>query len=41
MTPGLIAVHEHLVGQMPFGDIFTTDTRYAAYVATETVTHIS
>jgi hypothetical protein len=26
---------------MPFGDIFTTDTRYAAYVATETVTHIS
>lgn len=37
MTPGFIATHEHIVGQMPFGDIFTTDTRYAAYVATETV----
>ncbi len=37
MTPGFIAVHEHIVGQMSFGDIFTTDTRYAAYVATETV----
>lgn len=37
MTPGFIAAHEHIIGQMPFGDIFTTDTRYAAYVATETV----
>jgi imidazolonepropionase-like amidohydrolase len=37
MTPGFIAAHEHIVGQMPFGDIFTTDTRYFAYVATQTV----
>jgi imidazolonepropionase-like amidohydrolase len=37
LTPGFIAMHEHIVGQMPFGDIFTTDTRYAAYVATQTV----
>jgi len=36
LTPGFIATHEHIVGQMPFGDIFTTDTRYAAYVATQT-----
>lgn len=37
MTPGFIAAHEHLIGQMPFGDIFTQDTRYYAYVATQTV----
>lgn len=37
LTPGFIAMHEHIVGQMPFGDIFTTDTRYAGYVATQTV----
>lgn len=37
MTPGFIGAHEHIVGQMPFGDIFTQDTRYAAYVATQTV----
>jgi len=36
LTPGFIATHEHLVGQMPFGDVFTTDTRYAGYVATDT-----
>ena len=36
MTPGFIAMHEHIVGQMPFGDIFNLDTRYAAYVATQT-----
>jgi len=36
MTPGFIAMHEHIVGQMPFGDIFTQDTRYFAYVATQT-----
>jgi imidazolonepropionase-like amidohydrolase len=36
LSPGFIATHEHLVGQMPFGDIFTTDTRYAGYVATQT-----
>ncbi|MCL1065778.1 amidohydrolase family protein [Shewanella olleyana] len=36
LTPGLIAVHEHLIGQMPFGDIFNEDTRYSAYVATQT-----
>lgn len=37
LTPGFIAMHEHIVGQMPFGDIFTQDTRYYAYVATQTV----
>ncbi len=37
MTPGFIAMHEHIIGQMPFGDIFTQDTRYMAYVATQTV----
>jgi len=37
MTPGFIAMHEHIIGQMPFGDIFTSDTRYYAYVATQTV----
>ena len=36
MTPGFIAMHEHIIGQMPFGDIFTQDTRYFAYVATQT-----
>jgi imidazolonepropionase-like amidohydrolase len=36
MTPGFIAMHEHIVGQMPFTDIFTQDTRYFAYVATQT-----
>jgi imidazolonepropionase-like amidohydrolase len=30
MTPGFIAVHEHLVGQMPFGDVFTQDTQPAS-----------
>jgi imidazolonepropionase-like amidohydrolase len=37
LTPGFIAMHEHIIGQMPFGDIFTQDTRYYAYVATQTV----
>ena len=37
LMPGFIAMHEHIVGQMPFGDIFTQDTRYYAYVATQTV----
>lgn len=23
LTPGFIATHEHIMGQMPFGDIFT------------------
>lgn len=36
MTPGFIAMHEHIVGQMPFSDIFNQDTRYYAYVATQT-----
>lgn len=36
LSPGFIAVHEHLLGQMSFGELFTTDTRYAAYVATGT-----
>ncbi|WP_284204025.1 metal-dependent hydrolase family protein [Psychromonas marina] len=37
LSPGFIAVHEHIIGQMSFGDIFTTDTRFAAYVASSTV----
>ncbi len=37
LTPGFIAVHEHLVGQMSFGEVFSTDSRYKAYVATQTV----
>jgi imidazolonepropionase-like amidohydrolase len=37
LTPGFIAMHEHIIGQMPFSDIFTNDTRYAGYVATQTV----
>jgi len=36
LTPGFIATHEHVIGQMPFGDIFTSDERYGAYVATQT-----
>lgn len=36
LTPGFIATHEHIVGQMPFSDIFNQDTRYFAYVATQT-----
>lgn len=36
LSPGFIAVHEHLLGQMSFGELFTTDTRYAAYIATGT-----
>ena len=36
LSPGFIAAHEHIMGQMPFGDIFTQDTRYYAYVATQT-----
>lgn len=36
LTLGFIAMHEHIIGQMPFGDIFTLDTRYYAYVATQT-----
>jgi len=36
MTPGFIAMHEHIIGQMPFSDIFNQDTRYFAYVATQT-----
>jgi imidazolonepropionase-like amidohydrolase len=35
MTPGFIGTHEHIIGQMPFGDIFTSDERYGAYVATQ------
>jgi imidazolonepropionase-like amidohydrolase len=37
MTPGFIAVHEHIVGQMSFGELFNSDTRYKAYVAVDTV----
>jgi imidazolonepropionase-like amidohydrolase len=36
LSPGFIAVHEHLLGQMSFSELFTTDTRYAAYIATGT-----
>ncbi|MDN2482874.1 metal-dependent hydrolase family protein [Vibrio agarivorans] len=37
LSPGFIAAHEHLVGQMSFGELFAKDTRYKAYVATQTV----
>ncbi|CAL8978989.1 Imidazolonepropionase [Propionicimonas sp. T2.31MG-18] len=33
MTPGFIAAHEHLIGQMPFMDAMFNDTRYMGYVA--------
>lgn len=33
LTPGFIAAHEHLVGQMPFMDAMFNDTRYLGYVA--------
>jgi len=33
MTPGFIAAHEHLIGQMPFHDAMIEDTRYMGYVA--------
>ncbi len=33
MTPGFIAAHEHLIGQMPFHDPMIEDTRYMGYVA--------
>jgi len=33
MTPGFIAAHEHLIGQMPFHDAMIEDTRYLGYVA--------
>ncbi len=36
LTPGFIAMHEHIIGQMPFSDIFTKDSRWFAYVATQT-----
>jgi imidazolonepropionase-like amidohydrolase len=36
LTPGFIAAHEHLVGQMPFQELMFNDTRYAGYVATWT-----
>ncbi|UTT86218.1 amidohydrolase family protein [Vibrio pelagius] len=36
LSPGFIAVHEHLMSAMSFGEIFTKDTRYKAYVATTT-----
>ena len=35
MTPGFIAAHEHLIGQVPFNEL-TNDTRYMAYAAVET-----
>jgi len=37
MTPGFIAAHEHLIGQMPFMDAMFEDTRYMGYVAAWTV----
>ncbi len=36
MTPGFIGVHEHMMLQMSYGEGFTSDTRYYAYVATQT-----
>ena len=35
LTPGFIAAHEHLIGQVPFNQL-TNDTRYMAYAATKT-----
>jgi len=35
MTPGFIAAHEHLIGQVPFNEL-TNDSRYMAYAATKT-----
>lgn len=37
MTPGFIAMHEHLMLQMSAPELLTSDTRYYAYRATETV----
>lgn len=37
MTPGFIAMHEHLMLQMSAPELLTNDTRYFAYRATETV----
>ena len=37
LTPGFIAAHEHLIGQMPFMDAMFNDTRYMGYVAAWTV----
>ncbi|WP_261883539.1 metal-dependent hydrolase family protein [Vibrio pelagius] len=36
LSPGFIAVHEHMMSALSFGEIFTKDTRYKAYVATTT-----
>jgi len=35
LTPGFVAVHEHLMLQMSYGEGFTSDERYYAYVATQ------
>lgn len=35
LTPGFIAVHEHLMLQMSYGEGFTSDERYYAYVSTQ------
>ena len=37
LTPGFIAMHEHLMLQMSAPELLTNDTRYFAYRATETV----
>lgn len=36
LTPGFIASHEHLMMQMSAPELLTSDTRYFAYVATQT-----
>ena len=36
LTPGFVAVHEHLMLQMSYAEGFTSDERYYAYVATQT-----
>ena len=37
LTPGFIAMHEHVMLQMSAPELMTNDTRYYAYRATETV----
>ena len=36
MTPGFIAMHEHIMFQSNALDVFASDSRYLAYVATQT-----
>jgi len=36
LTPGFVGAHEHLMLQMSYGEGFSSDERYYAYVATQT-----